>query len=56
MLTEQDLTKIGKLLTPLATKQELQNLKTDLQNDMSLLATRQELLPARLVLDNDNQC
>jgi|SRR3989344_4466550 len=43
MLTSQDLTKIGKLLTPLATKQELESLKTDLQKDISSLATKQEL-------------
>ncbi|MBI2100781.1 MAG: hypothetical protein HYT47_02075 [Candidatus Vogelbacteria bacterium] len=43
MLTSQDIVKIEKLLTPLATRQELQGFKTDLQNDMSLLATRQEL-------------
>jgi predicted nucleic acid-binding Zn-ribbon protein len=43
MLTSQDLTKIGKLLTPLVTKRELKVLKTDLQQDMSLLATKQEV-------------
>lgn len=43
MLTSQDLVKIEKLLTPLVTKRELQILKTDFQNDMSSLATKQEL-------------
>lgn len=62
MLTKQDLTKIGNLLSPLvtkkeiqglATRQELQEMKQGLEEEIGGLATRQELQGMKRDLESD---